>query len=180
MIELMPQDRAGAVARLCATFALSDTGIADIERLLVSARRDGGELDGYAREIVAIFANDIATRTDLVDLLFDVGAAESAAAAVLAYLGQVAAKLEVPGSALERVAARHFDALPRDPYAVLELKPGASDEAVHAAWRKLAQEMHPDALAARGVAEPIARAAAPRFAAINAAYDSIRAARGMK
>jgi len=131
-------------------------------------------------EIVAIFDGDAATRADLVDLLFDVAAAEFAPPEVLAYLGVVAAKLDVPPGVLERIAARQFDQAPADPYTVLEIDRNAPDEAVRLAWRRLAQSMHPDALSAHCVAEPILRAAAPRLSAINAAYDEIRAARGMK
>ena len=180
LIALAPYDEQGCTARLCAAFALSDTGIAEIERLLAAARHEGSGLDVYAREIVAIFDGDAATRADLVDLLFDVAAAEFAPPEVLAYLGVVAAKLDVPPGALERIAARQFDQAPADPYAVLEIDRNAPDEAVRLAWRRLAQAMHPDALSAHCVAEPILRASAPRLSAINAAYDEIRAARGMK
>lgn len=180
LIDLARDDEEGCIARLCMAFALSDTGVADIERLLRAARQDGSDLDIYVREIAAIFEGDPATRADLVDLLFDVSAAEFASAEVLAYLGTVARRLDVPDAALERIAARHFDAPHANPYAVLEIARDAPDEAVRAAWRQLAQASHPDVLSSYGVAAPIVRAAAPRFAAINAAYDEIRAARGMK
>lgn len=180
LIELAQGDERGCMARLCAAFALSDTGIADIERLLGTARQEHSDLDAYIREIAAIFDGDAATRADLVDLLFDVGAADTASPEVLAYLGMVAEKLEVPPEALERIAARHFDQPPTDPYDVLEIAPDASDETVRSAWRRLAQAIHPDVMAAHGVPGPIARAAAPRLSAINAAYDDIRAERGMK
>lgn len=179
LIELA-DDEAGCIARLCAAFALSETGIADIERLVRAARQERSDLDAYTREVAAIFEGDPATRADLVDLLFNVGSAETASPDVLAYLGTVAEKLELPEAALERIAARHFDVPLADPYAVVELDRDAPDEAVRAAWRRLAQASHPDALAARGVPAPIVRAAAPRFTAINAAYEAIRAARGMK
>jgi hypothetical protein len=54
-----------------------------------------------------------------------------------------------------------------DPFAALELPPGASPEDVAAAYRRLAKRWHPD----RGGGA----AAAARMAEINAAYDVLRA-----
>jgi DnaJ domain len=54
-----------------------------------------------------------------------------------------------------------------DPYAVLELPPGATPEEVSAAYRELAKRWHPD----RGGGEDAER----RMAEINGAYDLLRA-----
>ncbi len=54
-----------------------------------------------------------------------------------------------------------------DPYKVLGLSPGASDEEVKAAYRKLAKKYHPDL-------NPGNQRAAERMNEINAAYDQIR------
>lgn len=54
-----------------------------------------------------------------------------------------------------------------DPYKVLGLTPGASDEEVKAAYRKLAKKYHPDL-------NPGNEAAAKRMNEINAAYDQIK------
>jgi len=55
-----------------------------------------------------------------------------------------------------------------DPYAVLELPPGAAPEQVAASYRELAKRWHPD----RGAGPEAER----RMAEINAAYDLLRAA----
>jgi hypothetical protein len=54
-----------------------------------------------------------------------------------------------------------------DPFAALELPPGASAQDIGAAYRRLAKRWHPD----RGGGAP----AAARMAEINAAYDVLRA-----
>ena len=54
-----------------------------------------------------------------------------------------------------------------DPYKVLGLSPGASDEAVKAAYRKLAKKYHPDL-------NPGNQRAAERMNEINAAYEQIK------
>ena len=54
-----------------------------------------------------------------------------------------------------------------DPFAALELPPGASAQEIGAAYRRLAKRWHPD----RGGGA----AAAARMAEINVAYDVLRA-----
>ena len=54
-----------------------------------------------------------------------------------------------------------------DPYKVLGLSPGASDEEVKTAYRKLAKKYHPDL-------NPGNDRAAERMNEINAAYDQIK------
>ncbi len=54
-----------------------------------------------------------------------------------------------------------------DPYRVLGLSPGASDEEVKAAYRKLAKKYHPDL-------NPGNQRAADRMNEINAAYEQIK------
>ena len=55
----------------------------------------------------------------------------------------------------------------RDPYQVLGVPPGASDEEVTKAYRKLAKKYHPDL-------NPGDEAAAAKMSEINAAYDQIK------
>jgi hypothetical protein len=55
-----------------------------------------------------------------------------------------------------------------DPYAVLGLKPGASEADIKAAWRRLARQYHPDH-------NPNNPAAEARFKQIKAAYDLLKA-----
>jgi curved DNA-binding protein CbpA len=54
-----------------------------------------------------------------------------------------------------------------DPYAVLGVRPGSTESQVAAAYKELAKRWHPD----RGAGEEGER----RMAAINAAYDALRA-----
>lgn len=58
-----------------------------------------------------------------------------------------------------------------DPYAELDVAPGASSAQIKRRWRELAREHHPDRAA--GDAEETARLTA-RMARINAAYDLLR------
>lgn len=58
--------------------------------------------------------------------------------------------------------------MPRDPYRVLEVSPGASAEELHDAYRRLVKLHHPDR---NGGSEESAR----RFAEIQEAYEDVRA-----
>jgi curved DNA-binding protein CbpA len=57
--------------------------------------------------------------------------------------------------------------MPRDPYRVLGVSPGASAEEVHDAYRRLVKQHHPDR---NGGSEESAR----RFAEVQEAYEAVR------
>jgi len=65
-----------------------------------------------------------------------------------------------------------------DPYAVLGLEPEASEREIKRAYRKLISQHHPDKLG--DVPEELKRRAEERAREINAAYEKIRAERGIK
>jgi DnaJ like chaperone protein len=66
----------------------------------------------------------------------------------------------------------------KDPYAVLGLSPGASEREIKNAYRRLISQHHPDKLG--DVPEELKRRAEERAREINAAYEKIRQARGIK
>lgn len=59
-----------------------------------------------------------------------------------------------------------------DPYSILGLSGGASQEDIRAAYRQLAAQYHPDKLAHLG--EEFQRLAEQKFRAIQSAYDTLR------
>jgi DnaJ like chaperone protein len=65
-----------------------------------------------------------------------------------------------------------------DPYAVLGIARDADDRAIKRAYRKLISEHHPDRLG--DLPEDMRKQAESRASEINAAYDRIKEARGMK
>ena len=66
----------------------------------------------------------------------------------------------------------------KDPYAVLGLSPDASEREIKNAYRRLISQHHPDKLG--DVPEELKRRAEERAREINAAYEKIREARGIK
>ncbi len=75
---------------------------------------------------------------------------------------------------LERYAASGRES----PYEVLGVSPDAPTGQIRTRWRKLVRENHPDALVGKGVPHEAAKLAESRLAAINRAWDEIRAERG--
>jgi DnaJ like chaperone protein len=65
-------------------------------------------------------------------------------------------------------------------YRVLGVEPGAPDKAVKDAYRRLVNEHHPDKQAARGLPESMREVAKERTREILAAYELVRAERGLK
>ena len=59
----------------------------------------------------------------------------------------------------------------RDPYEVLGIKPGASDDEIKRAYRDLARKYHPDNYS---LDNPLADLATEKMKEINEAYDTIR------
>ncbi len=68
----------------------------------------------------------------------------------------------------------------RQAYALLESSAGASDEQVVKAYRRQMSRNHPDKLQANGLPESMLERAKERTQQIQAAYELVRAARGMR
>ena len=66
----------------------------------------------------------------------------------------------------------------KDPYKVLGVDSKATDDEVKRAYRKMALKYHPDRVA--GMSEEMQRNAAEQMKEINAAYEVIKAGRGIK
>ena len=67
-----------------------------------------------------------------------------------------------------------------DAYEALGISADADDRALKKAYRRLMSENHPDKLSARGVPEEMVALATQRSQNITAAYDVIKASRGLK
>ncbi len=63
-------------------------------------------------------------------------------------------------------------------YTVLDIPVSATDAEVKKAWRKKAMEFHPDKIQGKGLPEAFIKFATEETRRINAAYDTIRKARG--
>lgn len=160
-------------------FRIPPEAMGDIARLFDQARDSSDGFRGYAVQLGESFADNRGMLEDVLASLFLVARADGPVnRSEHEFLSQVHAALGLDQLAWDRARG----AAPRqprgaedgDPYLVLGVPRSATGAELHAAWKRLMRENHPDSLASRGVpAEFIARAG-DKVARINAAWDRIK------
>jgi len=154
-------------------FDVPPDGHRPIRRLFELAQKDVAGFEAYAGRIARLFPEDDALREDILDILFDIAAADGVIhEAEMEYLERVAEIFGLDPVTFNRLKARHL-APEGDPYAILGVPRDADMETITSRYRQLVAEHHPDRLIARGVPEEFVRVATDRLAAINAAYEAI-------
>jgi len=164
-------------------FRIPPESVRDIGRLFDQARDSNDGFEAYADQLGEAFADNRGMLEDVLTALFGVARADGPInQAEYDFLSRTHRGFRLDQLAWDRARG----AVPRapssdapDPYAVLGVPRSTSGEELHAAWKQLMRENHPDSLAARGVpAEFIARAS-DKVARINAAWDQIKRERGL-
>jgi len=152
----------------------------NVERVFNLARQDTAGYEAYAQQIARLFEARAAVLEDLLDALFAIAAADGHLhPSELEYLERVAAIFGFDAAAFACIKARHMGEDEASPYAVLGVARDISDRELKRAYRALVRSSHPDKMIAEGVPEEFLRVATDRLATINAAYDKIRAERGL-
>lgn len=169
------------IAAFKRVFPVPDSHAPTVARIWDEARREATGFEPYAEQIVAIFPHDHTVREELLGALFHIAMADGTLHdAERAYLARVAAIFGFDERAFARVMASHMGGGESDPYEVLGLDSGASDDTIRKTYRGLIREHHPDRLVAQGMPEEMIQVANERMAAINAAYDRIAKLRGLR
>jgi DnaJ like chaperone protein len=156
----------------------------DIARLFDQARDSADGFEDYAAELGQAFADAPGVLEDVLIALFAIARADRpVTVAEHQFLLAVCHRFGLGEAAWQRAASgaapRPPPAEGEDPYSVLGVPRASSGAELHAAWKRLMRENHPDSLASRGVpAEFIARAS-EKVARINAAWDRIKRERGL-
>ena len=119
-------------------------------------------------------------RIQIVGFLFGLaqadGAIEPSERQVIARIAQY---LGIGQADFQRQELLHGSAEKRlDPYEVLGLSPSSSDSDLKSAYRRLVKKYHPDAL--QGMGEDVVKEAEASFRQIQAAYEELCKARGIK
>jgi len=97
----------------------------------------------------------------------------------LEYLRHVSQIFGFSEGEFQRIRASHFGPDREDPYVILGVEHGISDEDLRRAYHRLVRENHPDSMIARGVPEEFVKLANEKLASINGAYDIIKKQRGI-
>jgi DnaJ like chaperone protein len=165
---------AGEYAAFAGVFQPDAGSEADVRRLYDLARQTTLGFESYAKRLARRYSGCPQLLEDVLDGLFHIAASDGAITFdELDYLEQVSDLLGLSPLTFRRLKATHLGMGADDPYAVLNVAPDASDDAVHTAWRAALLDAHPDRVLARGLPAEYVEVAQAKAAAINAAFDTV-------
>ncbi|WP_428543114.1 TerB family tellurite resistance protein [Profundibacter sp.] len=146
-------------------------------RIFNLARQDVAGFEEYARRIKRMFGDRCEPLRDLMEGLFFIAMADGEYHPKEDdFLDRVRRIFGIEEREFRTMRAMFVaDALP-DPYAVLDVSPEASFEEIHAAYKRLVRETHPDRMKARGVPCEAVKLAEARLRQINNAWEEIQKA----
>ena len=162
-------------------FHVPPAEVKNVGRIFDLARKDARGFEPYARQVARMFASNPAVLEELLDALFHIAKADKVMhPSELDYLKSVAEIFNFSENEFKRIRAGHLGAEAADPYTVLGVSHNADEAEIHAAWRKLIRENHPDSLIAQGMPQDFIDVANDKRAAINGAWDAVQRQRGFK
>jgi DnaJ like chaperone protein len=184
-------------------FRIPPEAMRDIGRLFDQARDSNGGFESFADQLGEAFADNRGMLEEVLAGLFAIARADGPVngteAAFLRRVqrgfnlddvswdyargdyarGDYARGDQARGDRAHGGGARRASPGEPDPYATLGVARDASNEDLHATWKRLMRENHPDSLAARGVPAAFIASANDKVARINAAWDRIKRERGL-
>src|SRR3954467_12871015 len=161
-------------------FAVPPQEEGNVRRIFNLARQDIAGFEHYAGQIARLFRGNPAMLEDVLDGLFEIAKADGVLHPCEArFLEKVAEIFGFAPNEFRRIRASHFAPELTDPYVILGLSYSADDNELRQTYRRLVRENHPDSLIARGVPAEFIKLATDKLAAINTAYEKIRAERGV-
>src|SRR3954463_1746975 len=151
-----------------------------VRRIFNLARQDVAGYEAYAGQIAKLFMGNPGVLEDVLDGLFEIAKADGVLhPAESQFLERVAEIFGFAPNEFRRIRASHFAPELTDPYVILGVSYVADEEELKQTYRRLVRENHPDSLMARGVPPEFIKLANDKLAAINTAYEKIRAERGL-
>lgn len=159
-------------------FHVEEKERANAERFYRYAKQSTAGFEAYARQAAELLGHGAPVLEDLLEALLLIAVTDGLHVDEFSFLNSVVSAFGIDAAAYARIRARYAPVAPDDPYITLGLVPGASAEAVRAAYRRLVKVHHPDRHIAEGTPVEFIRVAEDRMAAINAAYGAIMRAGG--
>ena len=161
-------------------FHVPSDEVKNVARVFDLAKKDSRGFEPYAQQLAGMFKGNPAVLEDLLDGLFHIAKADNVYhPAENEFLQRVAAIFGFSDSEFDRIRAGHVGADNSDPYTILGVPPGASDDELKSNYRRLIREHHPDTLIAQGVPQEFVDVANEKLAVINDAYDRVAKERGL-
>ena len=151
---------------------------AAVRRFFNIARQTTLGFERYARIVARHFRAQPAALEDVMDGLFHIALADGVLTPEEdSYLAEVADIFGFSESEYGRLRATHLGHDVDDPYLVLGIDRGVSDDGLRRAYRRAAAANHPDRIVARGLPPEMTALATHKMALINRAYATIQAER---
>ena len=164
-------------------FRMPPQSVHDIGRLFDHARDSPESFEGYAVQLGDNFRDNRGMLEDVLAALFAIARADGQVnQREQDFLSRTHRAFGLDAYAWDRArggATRGGSSEDADPYVLLGVSRSASGAELHAAWKRLMRENHPDSLAARGVPAEFISRAGDKVARINAAWDRIKRERGL-
>lgn len=129
----------------------------------------------YAASVAKLYKHDKGVRDDVMEGLFQIAAADGNIGSVeLEFLGRVNEIFDLSERSFSQRRYRFSIIDNGNPYKILGVHPSDDYETIHARWKELVRQSHPDILMARGTPPEAARLAQARVADYNRSWDEIR------
>ncbi len=142
------------------------------------ARQDIAGFEDYAHKIRAMYAEETAALSDLIEGLFHIATADGTYhPAEDQFLIRIAEIFGFTPQVFSRLRAQFVPDAERDPFEVLGVTPHAPLDDIRAAWRGLVRDTHPDRMLARGIPPEAVKLAEKRLIVVNRAWEMIQDAR---
>ena len=167
-------------------FNIPPQEMAGVGRLFDEAKQETEGFEPYAQQVAHMFAHDRAVLQELLGGLYHIARADGVVhPAELGFLRRVADIFGFDDREFESIlhgcgGSAQAGATDADAYKTLGVSPDVTDDAVKKAYRDMVREYHPDKLVGQGLPQEFIDLANERMAAINAAYDKVSKARGIK
>jgi DnaJ like chaperone protein len=178
------------IATFRRVFHIPDSQLEEVGRLFDQARLTSGGYEPYAARLAQVFRRNPAVLEEILTGLFLVAVADRTGLSPPKsnFLRRIAILFGFTEEDFARIAARSGVRLPDEPaaakkeeaYVVLGLPENAPDADIKRTYRALIRKHHPDKLVAQGLPPELINQATEKMKRINAAYDRICKARGIK
>ncbi|MFN7400259.1 MAG: TerB family tellurite resistance protein [Sandaracinobacter sp.] len=145
----------------------------NMRRFYALARQSVDGFEAYARQAASLLGEASPVLEDLLEALMMIATVDGVHPAELDYLARVAELMGFTAVQWDAIRARHIPLAADNPWQVLGLPPGAAEDQIRAAYRRLVREHHPDRHIASGTPPEFIRVAEARMATINAAYAAL-------
>ncbi len=152
-----------------------------VAQIYRKAQKTSAGFEDYAQQAADVLGRGATVLEELLWALAEIAKADGHLhEKEMAFLQEVANIFGLSPEAFARINALETDADFPNPYAILGVSEDASPDEIKTQYRKLAKELHPDRLMAQGLPEEAIELSGRKLAAVNEAYDQLKARHGIR